>query len=322
MTATATQADADNLRQVEERHIQWLDEHKTRYVFTPFMSVSCPQIPGGSVEAGVITSIQAPERNCLTYVLGGDTSRILRKTGDDPLDVATYLDAPGPIATGLFQRFGAEGLMEIPSLAGMPAAQFKAAQINEKLFGSIPQTINRTLTAGGYRTRLGEVLLAADSSPGGRMVAEIARQVLAAIERCDQYCQQQMTQRHAQIKDITSDVPKRYSVRDRRMLEFAGLKPLEEQMQEVVNNQTAAIVSQSRATEEILRKMEEREQQAAQREAQMMELFRSMVGALDRIGGNGNGAADGEGDKNGETATAAPKRKLKLSPDYQAPVAR
>lgn len=312
MTTAATQTDQDaSLRQVEQQHTQWLDEHKTRYVFTPFMDVSCPQIPGGTVYAGVITPIQAPERHCFAYEMGEDTSRVLRRTGPDPLDLVTYLDTPGPIATGLYQRFGQEGLMEIASLAGMPAAQFNDAGINDRLFGEIPQTINRRLTADGYRARLGDVIAGADASPGGRMLAQLAGQVLDAVERCDQYCKQQMTQRHAQIKDITSDAPKRYSLRDRRMLEFTDIKPLDEQMQEVVNNQTAAIVSQSQATQEILAKMDERERLAESREQRTMELFSSMVEALGRIGSNGaNGAM--------ETAVVAPKSKPKTAPEAQA----
>lgn len=281
---------------VDKANQDFLTQHRTRFVFTPFMEASCTQIPGGVVHSGQIYPIQAPERRCLKWVMGADEGRVVRLEGPGPgeeKNVAVYVDSPQPIVAWLVQVFGLEGMSEIQALDGMTAAQFESLRFNEMLFTikngeGEPQQCR---TAAEYRTRMKEVIQATrdDSDPSRKRLNAIAKQVLAAVERCERECHAHMAKRHAEIKDIKSDAPKRYSIRDRRALEFAGIKPIEETMQEVVSNQTTAIA----AIPELMKLIQEekaesrRLQEAMQRQAaEQHSMFAGMVDALKTISNN------------------------------------
>ncbi len=260
----------------------FLEKHLTRYVFTPFADASCTQIPGGTVYTGQIVPIQAPERRALKWVMGADEGKIIRLEAAGPgaeRNIAVYLDEPKPIVAWLVEVYGKDGLTEVSALNGMVARQFEESRLNETLFSfTDPETGERKQcrTAAQYRSRMKEVIQKTKDDAAGQMLKAVAKQVLVAVDRCDRECHAHMAARHAEIKNPNSDAPKNYSQRDRRALEFSNIRPIEEVMQEVVGNQTAAIEAIPALLEEIRREKEE----GRKREEESRKLFAGMLETL------------------------------------------
>jgi hypothetical protein len=258
-----------------ERNERAKKQFQTRYVYLPFVDGSAASsigyAPAGSIfpiEAprGKMNARLVPEGAQMLMVVSPSTgiparlaqsagvadagnpatAALLRRIDDlekkltegqqEPKSIAVYLIETAPIVDTLLQYYGPEGGVEITSLAGMDAADFGRHKINDLLFGPEGE---RPTTAGAVREQMNKVLTrtSGSTSAAGRILNGCANEILASVDTCERYCVESMRVRHLNIDDEHNSDPKRYSRRDLRALEFAGLARREDQKQMTIDLQ-------------------------------------------------------------------------------------
>ena len=269
-------------KELFEKQQRELNRYTTRYVYAPFRTVSCAQLPGGVVAGGEIVAIPAPRGHIMAALLpdGAQVLELVAPEPGAPKSVAVYLHDVEPIIRGLESQYAREGFVEITALYGMADSAFEANKINDLLFGS-----PRPVTASAIRARMNEVIAKADgqATKAAQVLAQIAREVLRSVEICAVMASEHVRERHIQIDDPNHDGPKRYSQRDLRAIEFVGAIKREEYLQHVADRQEQATA----AIPQMLLVMQEQQRQTTELMGQMAELLKAQTEALKASAGGG-----------------------------------
>jgi len=259
------------------------EKHKTKYVFTPFMDVPCSQVPGGAIPANTIYCLSAPKGKTLVNLLP-QGAQVLMLVGPDrglpipvdprqtpppqppeiaalterikhleaaavplaPKNIAVYLHEVPPIVSELVQIYAKYGLIEIKSLREIPDGTFHANRLGDLILG--PEA-ERPRTAEAYRARMSLLLekAAGETNDAARVIAGAAREILASVETCDDYCARWVKQRHSQLESTNYDHaefgPQRYSRHDLRAIEFCGAIKLADFKQQILDEQRQSVAA-------------------------------------------------------------------------------
>lgn len=283
MDPNAAFPSADNSsKELFEKQQRELNKYATRYLYAPFQTVACPQVPGGVIPAGAIYAMPAPKGKVNAALLpdGAQILELVAPAPDAPKSVAVYLFETEPIVQGIANLYGREGVVEIKALFGMSEVAFEEHRINALLFGSEPPT-----TASAIAARMAAVIDQAgkQSTPAAQVLARVAREVFLSAQACAQMCSEHVRERHLQMDDPNHDGPKRYSRRDLRAIEFIGAVRREQYLQHVAEQQQQAMT----AIPQMLQVMQEQHRQSAEMMGQMAAVLKELPDALKAVASAG-----------------------------------
>ena len=276
--------------QLDDNFRRAIEENMVRYVFPPLMPIGSTKVTGGDLPSCQISAIEPFEQKDLLWKFGGAAPTRIE---GELKNIGVYLCPPGPILADLISQHKQYGLVEITSLKGMPSAQFKALQINERIFG----------TGRDKRRKAKEILeqLAKFNETTDAKLREFIGELTRAVEDTVTWCHRWIDIRHRNMDDPKNDEAKKYSTLDLRVLEFADILSRDQRMEGIAAGQSAAI----NAVPEILARMDQR---SRENEERLAKIFEGMTGAFQQLANNqAKPAADSEAPAETVGSTSAPK---------------
>jgi len=227
---TATRTAPPDMRQLAEN----MEAQRTRltdavYVFSPIFDMNCPKYPGGFIPHSRIVCCEAVQTpyNAIDALYVSESEITHRYPAPEGKTAVVLIGEPAAeYVTPALQQYQQNGAVSLPSMKGIPPRMFEDLQISDYITGPEPPR-----TAEGWLAQLKVVEEREASNPQIRaLVGEMRQGILAGLAWAKDY----INRRHAKM-DLgdRSDEPTWYTAKDKRALEFAGITPRHEALDQM-----------------------------------------------------------------------------------------